>query len=69
VVKQDHTQRQVSESLCVNAMILNRLGFASQALYLIPKFFKDKPVECLLVLGGRAEYFNDDALGRVLDAI
>ena len=69
VVKQDHTQRQVSVGLCVKAMILNGLGFVNRALYLMPHFFKDKPVERLLGSGMQAEYFNDDALGRTLDAI
>ena len=48
VIKQDHGQRQVSVGLCVKAMILNGLGFVNRALYLMPHFFKDKPVERLL---------------------
>jgi len=32
-------------------MILNGLGFANRALYLMPHFFKDKPVERLLGKG------------------
>jgi transposase len=69
VVKQDHEQRQVSVGLCVKAMILNGLGFVNRALYLMPHFFKDKPVERLLGEGIEAEHLNDDALGRALDAI
>ena len=69
VIKQDHEQRQVSVGLCVKAMILNGLGFVNRALYLMPHFFKDKPVERLLGKGIEAEHLNDDALGRALDAI
>ena len=55
--------------LCVKAKILNGLGFVNRALYLMPPFFKDKPVERLLGAGVAAEHLNDDALGRALDAI
>jgi transposase len=50
-------------------MILNGLGFVNRALYLMPHFFKDKPVERLLGAGVAAEHLNDDALERALDAI
>ena len=50
-------------------MILNGLGFVNRALYLMPQFFKDKPVERLLGEGIKAEHLNDDTLGRALDAI
>jgi len=69
VIKQDHEQRQVSIGQCVKAMILNGLGFVNRALYLMPHFFKDKPVERLLGKGVEAEHLNDDTLGRALDAI
>ena len=69
VVEQDHEQRRVSVGLCVKAMILNGLGLANRALYLMPHFFKDKPVERLLGKGVQAEHLNDDALARALDAI
>jgi hypothetical protein len=35
----------------------------------MPNFFKDKPVERLFGEAIKAEYFNDDALGRALDSI
>jgi transposase len=69
VIKQDHEQRQVSLGQCVKAMILNGLGFVNRALYLMPHFFKNKPVERLLGDGVEAEHLNDDTLGRALDAI
>jgi transposase len=50
-------------------MILNGLGFVNRTLYLMPRFFKDKPVERLLGQGVKAEHLNDDVLGRALDTI
>jgi transposase len=69
VIKQDHEQRQVSVGQCVKSMILNGLGFVNRALYLMPHFFNDKPVERLLGAGVAAAHLNDDALGMVLDTI
>ena len=56
-------------SVLVKAMVLNGLGFVQRTLYLMPRFFEDKPVERLLGPGVLAEHLNDDALGRALDAI
>jgi transposase len=67
LVEQDLSQRTVSVGLAVKAMILIGLGFVSRALYLVPHFFQDKPVERLLGPGIRAEHLNDDALGRAMD--
>lgn len=50
-------------------MLLNGLGFVNCALYLMPLFFKDKPVERLLGEGIEAEHLNEDILGRALDAV
>ena len=69
LIPQDQEQRRVCVGKCVKAMILNGLGFANRTLYLMPNFFKDKPVERLFGEAIKAEYFNDDALGRALDSI
>jgi len=69
LIIQDHEQRQVSVGQCVKAMILNGLGFVNRALYLMPHYFKDKPVDRLVGEGIQAEHLNDDVLGRALDAI
>lgn len=50
------------------ALILNGLGFIDDRLYMFPEFLKNKPVERLLGKELVAEDFNDDALGRFLDA-
>jgi transposase len=63
LIPQDQEQRRVCVGKCVKAMILNGLGFANRTLYLMPNFFKDKPVERLFGEAIKAEYFNDDALG------
>lgn len=69
LILQDHRQRHVSVGLAVKAMILNGLGFVNRALYLMPHFFQDKPIERLLGNGVLAEHLNDDTLGRSLDRI
>ena len=69
VIIQDHEQRVVSVGQCVKAMVLNGLGFINRALYLMPHFFKDKPIERLLGQGIEAEHLNDDTIGRSMDTI
>ncbi len=69
VIIQDHEQRVVSVGQCVKAMVLNGLGFVNRTLYLMPHFFKDKPIGRLLGEGIEAEHLNDDTLGRALDTI
>jgi len=59
--------RKVSCGQAVKAMVLNGLGFSGKALYLVPDFLKNKPVELLLGAGLQADDFNDDTLGRSLD--
>jgi len=53
----------------VVAMILNGLGFIDNRLYLFPKFLEDKAVDRLFDREVQIDWFNDDALGRCLDAI
>lgn len=60
---------RISAGQVVKAMILNGLGFVSSPLYLFSEFFKDKPCEYLIGKGVKAEYLNDDKLGRVLDKL
>ena len=55
--------------ILIKSMLLNGLGYINQRLYLIPQFFKDKPIAHLLGADITAEQLNDDALGRTLDAI
>ena len=62
-------EEKVSSGHVVKAMILNGMGFVSSPLYMFSEFFKDKPCEYLIGKGVRAEYLNDDKLGRVLDKL
>lgn len=59
----------ISYGQLVEAMILNGLGFVGRTLHMYPEYFKDRPVERLLGKGIKAEYINDDALGRCLDQL
>ena len=59
----------ITSGQVVKGMILNGLGIISQPLYLFPKFFEDKPTEHLLGKEIKAEYLNDDQIGRVMDTL
>ncbi|RIK32991.1 MAG: IS1634 family transposase, partial [Chloroflexi bacterium] len=60
-------ERKVSCGEAVLAMVLNALGFSSRALYLMPDYLRNKPVDLLIGAGLAADDFNDDTLGRSLD--
>ncbi len=62
-------EREVTVGEAVQAMVLNAMGFVNKPLYLTPQFFANKPVENLIRVGLAAENFNDDTLGRALDAL
>ena len=62
-------ERKVSCGEAVLGMVLNALGFSSRALYLMPQYLHNKPVDLLITPGLRAEDFNDDTLGRALDQL
>ena len=59
----------VSTGKAVEAMILNGLGFVNKRLYLVSRFFEDKPLDRLLGPDITAEQLNDDRLGRALDKL
>ena len=63
------SQRKVSCGAAVQAMVLNALGFSGRALYLMPQYMANKPVDLLIAPGLEAEDFNDDTLGRSLDQL
>ena len=60
-------EEKVSPGHVVKRMILNGLGFVSQALYMFPKFFESIPCQHLIGEKLKAEYLNDDKLGIVMD--
>jgi len=59
--------RKVSCGQATQAMILNALGFVGRAMYLMPDYLSNKPVDLLVDQSLTAEDFNDDTLGRSLD--
>jgi transposase len=68
-IDQDARRRQVSVGQAVKAMVLNGLGFVNQQLYLVPRFFDNKPLDRLIGPEVEAAHLNDDVLGRALDAL
>ena len=69
IVPQDEEKKNVSVGQAIKAMVVNGLGFANHTLYLMPDFFKDKPVERLIGKGIEAKELNQHLLGRTLDTI
>lgn len=64
-----HSHQKVSCGQGVQAMVLNALGFTSRAMYMMPDYMSNKPVDVLIGPGLGAEDFNDDSLGRSLEAL
>jgi transposase len=60
--------RKVSHGEAIVAMVLNALGFVSRPLYLFPEFLANKPVDLLIRSELEPSDFNDDCLGRTMDA-
>jgi len=56
--------KKLSYGQCLQAMILNGLGYTSQTLYLQSHFFDDKATQLLLGEDVKSEHINDDVLGR-----
>jgi transposase len=61
--------RDLTVGEAVKAMVLNGLGFINQALYLVPRFFDNKPTYRLISPRVTPAQLNDDALGRALDTL
>jgi transposase len=62
-------KRKVSVGESVKAMVLNALGFVSRPLYLSDEFFLTKPIGLLFRPDLEPADFNNDSLGRALDAL
>jgi transposase len=62
--------RSVTTGDAVKAMVLNGLGCVNQQLYLVSRFFQDKPTSRLLApMLIEAKPHNDDALGWALETL
>jgi transposase len=66
---QNPEMRDLTAGEAVKAMVLNGLGFINQALYLVPRFFQNKPTSRLIAPRVAPAQLNDDALGRALDTL
>src|SRR5712692_3050182 len=67
--QQNPEMRDLTAGEAVKAMVLNGLGFINQALYLVPRFFQQKPTARLIAPRVTPAQLNDDALGRALDTL
>ena len=67
--QQNPEMRDLTVGEAVKAMVLNGLGFINQALYLVPRFFQNKPTYQLISPRVSPQQLNDDALGRALDTL
>ena len=67
--QQNPEMRDLTLGEAVNAMVLNGLGFINQALYLVPRFFQNKPTSRLISPRVAPTQLNDDALGRALETL
>ena len=67
--QQNPEMRDLTVGEAVKAMGLNGLGFINQALYLVPRFFQNKPTARLISPRVTSKQLNDDALGRTLDTL
>jgi transposase len=67
--QQNPEMRDLTVGEAVKAMVLNGLGFINQALYLVPRFFQNKPTSRLISPRVAPKQLNDDALGRALDTL
>jgi transposase len=61
--------RDLTVGEAVKAMVLNGLGCINPALYLVPRFFQNKPTYRLVSPRIAPEQLNDDALGRALETL
>jgi len=61
--------RKISCGQLVVSMLLNGMGFVGQTLHMYPEYFAKKSVGQLIGEGIKAEYINDDALGRCFDQL
>ena len=65
--QQNPELRDLTLGEAVKAMGLNGLGLINQALYLVPRFFQNKPTSRLIAPRVAPKQLNDDALGRALE--
>ena len=65
----NNTSFHFSHGQVVALMIINGLGYTSKPLYMCHEYFRKKDVETILGFKFKPEWFNDDVIGRTLDAM
>jgi transposase len=66
VTQQTPDRRDLTVGEAGKAMVLNGLGLINQALYLVPRFFHNKPTYQLISPRVTPQQLHDAALGRAL---
>lgn len=67
--KTSNHQGHFTHGEVVALMILNGLGYTSKPLYMCHTYFENKDVSAILGIEFRKEWFNDDVIGRTMDAL
>jgi transposase len=67
--QQNPEMRDLTVGEAVKAMVLHGVGCINHALYLVPRFFQNKPTSRLISPRVAPEQLNDDALQRALDTL
>jgi Domain of unknown function (DUF4277) len=62
--QQNPEMRIMTIGNAVKPIVLNGLGFVNQQLYLVSRFFQNKPIHQLITSGIEAKHLHDDMLGR-----
>ena len=69
VTQHNPEMRDLTMGEAVKAMALNGLGLINHALYLVPRFFQNKPTSRLITPRIAPAQLNNDTLGRALDML
>jgi transposase len=67
--QQNPELRDLTAGAAVTAMVRNGLGCINQALYLVPRFFRNTPTYRRISPRMVPAQLNDDALGRALETL
>jgi transposase len=66
---QNPERRDLTVGEAVKAMVLNGLGCINQTLYLVPRFFQNKPTSRLISPRVTPKQLNADARGRAVETL
>ena len=69
IPKTSNNHGHLTHGQVVALMILNGLGYTTRPLYMSNTFFDAKDVEAMLGIEYDASWFNDDVIGRTMDAL